>query len=174
MSRRLRLALVGLMTLVFIIAFDLLTSSSSKIDSVQFCPISTSTKHIPTILLQPSLKLLANEGRTYWVGGEESSTSLYPLQSPNTVLRFAQAKSGGRQNTGRGRLEPAPSLDSEHGQPACPIFPYASILALSSNLFSDAAWIIQSPFIASHRRTRKLEIEWNHVWNVNYSRSSFS
>ena len=97
-------------------------------DSLSFCPLTTSRKHVPTVILQASGRSDRNANRTFWVQGEgKKAVPMLPYSYPAREMRFAQrtAEAGSanwQENAGRGHLSGGVDEKEEEGKPLCPVF----------------------------------------------------
>ncbi|GAA5976139.1 hypothetical protein JCM11641_003291 [Rhodosporidiobolus odoratus] len=96
---------------------------------LNFCPLSTRTKHVPTVVLSGSQAELPNDNRTYFVTDSPSSSSpatFLPYAYPPRDLRLAQTLSasdtaGSKHKPGQGRLHEGLIPDDEPGRQLCKV-----------------------------------------------------
>lgn len=140
--RQLVLLACGAFFLVFLISgrrgLSTSSSSSSKVLSttaarqaslVEFCPFSTSFKHVPTVILEGLQDSERTVNRTFSLGSAAAPTPFLPLSYPPRELRFAQQKpdnknpqqqGGARAKAGQGRLHEGLPGD-EKGEQLCKV-----------------------------------------------------
>ena len=96
--------------------------------SLSFCPLTTSRKHVPTVILQASGRSGRNDNRTFWVAAEgKSAVPMLSYSYPSREMRFAQRTTEGgsaswNDNAGRGHLTGGVDDKEEEGKQLCPVF----------------------------------------------------
>ncbi|GAA5829150.1 hypothetical protein JCM3766R1_000995 [Sporobolomyces carnicolor] len=139
--RQLVLVACGTFLVIFLLSGGSSSTSSSALKSsssrgasdsaqrqaklLEFCPFSTSFKHVPTVVLAGTQESDKSENRTYSLGDSSSPTLFVPYAYPPRELRFAQQKPDTNKNAqqaktkaGQGRLHEGLPGD-EKGEQLC-------------------------------------------------------